>query len=89
MLGALLIVGLASSCTPMITPEQLAKLQELRKREVVINDEISAVNRDIQKVQTELNGRMSELKDCNDKKDYLTKKLANWPNIWPEGTNKK
>ena len=46
-------------------------------------------NRDIQKVQIELNGRMSELKDCNDKKDYLTKKLANWPNVWPEGTNKK
>jgi predicted nucleic acid-binding Zn-ribbon protein len=86
---ALAVLVLSASCTPMITQEQLAKLKQLRSDEVRINDEIANVNKDTQKVQNELNSRMSELKDCNDKKDYITKKLANWPNIWPDNSNKK
>jgi peptidoglycan hydrolase CwlO-like protein len=78
-----------TNCTPMVTPEQLAKLQELRKREVVLNEDISKANSNISKIQNELNQRMAEVKKCNDEKDYLNKKLANWPNVWPDSGEEK
>ena len=90
-LTALIALGIGfTNCTPMVTPEQLAKLQELRKREVVLNEDISKTNSNIAKVQGELNQRMSEVKKCNDEKDYLNRKLSNWPNIWHDsGAEKK
>lgn len=83
-LGILAIGVMLSDCTPMITEEQLAKIKELRKQEKSLNEDISKVQSEIPKLKQEINSREAELKDCNDKKDFITQKLQTWPDVWPD-----
>jgi len=78
-----------TSCTSMITEEQLAQLQELRKRERQLNQDISNKNAEINKIESELNARKKELNDCNKDKDFIMQKLSQWPNVWPDYTPSK
>lgn len=75
-----------TSCTSMITEEQLAQLQDLRKKERQLNADISAKNSEISKIESELNSRNKELTDCNKDKDFIQSKLSQWPNVWPDYT---
>ncbi len=75
-----------TSCTSMITEEQLAQLQELRKKERQLNADISAKNAEISKIESELNLRKKDLNNCNKDKDFIQQKLSQWPNVWPEYT---
>ena len=75
---------LFSSCSNKITEEQLLQLKDLRMKERSLNESIQKKRDEKSRLEKELSTRMSELKDCNDKKAYITGKLQNWPNIWPE-----
>lgn len=85
-IGALFLgfVLLLTDCTSMITEEQLAELQNLRKRENMLNDEISAARNNLNSLKSELNARMNELNNCNKDKEFVTNKLSQWPNVWPD-----
>jgi len=75
-----------TSCTSMITEEQLAQLQDLRKKERQLTADISVKNSEISKIEPELNARKIELTDCNKDKDFIQQKLSQWPNVWPDYT---
>lgn len=83
LLGTLIIGGLAlSSCTSMITEEQLSKLQELRREEASLNEKIENINLDIQKLERELKDIEAQAADCDSKKKFVEEKLKQWPNVW-------
>jgi peptidoglycan hydrolase CwlO-like protein len=78
-----------TGCTPKITEEQLARLQELRKQEKQINADIVAKQGEISKIEGEINSRMQVLNNCNKDKDFIKQKLSQWPNVWPDYTPSK
>ncbi|MDT3740773.1 MAG: hypothetical protein RO257_14880 [Candidatus Kapabacteria bacterium] len=78
-----------TGCTPMITEQQMNRLQDLRNKEKQINAEISAKESEIPKIETEINARQSVLSDCNKDKDFIMQKLSQWPNVWPDYTPSK
>lgn len=80
----LLSTSLLTDCTSKITEEQLMQLQELRKRESQLNQEISNKQNEISKVEKELNARKTELDNCNKDKEFVKQKLSQWPNVWPD-----
>lgn len=87
-LGISLII-LASSvsftgCTSMITEQQLAQLQELRKQERSLKQDINSAKSDISNLESEIKSRQSELDDCTKKADFIKSKLGQWPNVWPD-----
>lgn len=75
---------LLTDCTPKITEEQKAQLQELRREETSLKNQISDVNAEVVKLQKELRARNAELKKCNDDKSFVEGKLKEWPNVWPD-----
>jgi len=78
-----------TGCTPKITDEQLARLQELRKLERQLNADISTKQGEISKMEGEIKSRQAELNDCSKDKDFIIQKLAQWPNVWPDYTPSK
>lgn len=86
--GAIMFASSASfmSCTSMITEEQLAQLQELRKQEKSLKQEINTTKGDITNIEGEIRSRQSELDDCTKKADFIKTKLGQWPNVWPDYT---
>ncbi len=79
-LGAIM---LANSCRPMVTPEQMQELKELRQKKKSLNEQISENKNEKSKLKSEIDARERELRDCSDKAEFVKKKLANWPNVWP------
>ncbi|MFH1050051.1 MAG: hypothetical protein V1779_03860 [bacterium] len=75
---------IASSCRPMVTPQQLEELKDLRAKEKSLTEQIQTQKDDIGKIKTEIGSRESELKDCTDKSDFVKQKLSQWPNVWPD-----
>lgn len=75
---------LFSSCSNKITEEQLMQLRELRKQERSLNETISKRKDEKMKLERELNSRKAELKECQDKTNFVKDKLANWPDVWPD-----
>jgi hypothetical protein len=75
---------IASSCRPMVTPQQLEELKELRAKEKSLTEQIQTQKDDISKIKTEIGSRESELKDCTEKSDFVKQKLSQWPNVWPD-----
>lgn len=73
-----------TSCNPKITDEQLAMLQELRKKERSLQQQIADTEREISKVKNELSARKAELKDCNEDTEFVKQKLSQWPDVWPD-----
>ncbi len=82
-----LIVGvflLLNSCRPMITPEQLQELKDLRAKEKSLTEQINSKKGDINKIKSEISSREAEFKDCSEKSDFVKQKLSMWPNVWPD-----
>lgn len=81
------VVGIGlflSSCSNKITEEQLMQLRELRKQERALNESISKKKDEKTRLERELNARKAELKDCEDKTQFVKDKLARWPDVWPD-----
>ena len=80
-----LILSLSlSNCTCKISEEDYNKLQELRKEERSLTAEISKKKDDKSAIDRELKARQAELNKCNEDKDFVQKKLTQWPNVWPD-----
>jgi len=68
----------------MITPEQLAKLRDLRKEESSLNADIASKKQEKAGLERELSSRKADVKKCTDEKDMIKAKLSQWPNVWPD-----
>jgi len=75
---------MASSCRPMLTPEQLQELKDLRAKEKSLTEQIQVKKGEIKKIKGEIGARESELKNCTEKSDFVKQKLSQWPNVWPD-----
>lgn len=73
-----------ASCTSMITEEQMLQLQDLRKKERTLNQDISNKQTEISKIEKELNARKAEADNCNKETEFVKQKLSQWPNVWPD-----
>jgi septal ring factor EnvC (AmiA/AmiB activator) len=73
-----------SSCTSMITEEQLQQLNELRKQERSLTEMIDKKKQQKSRLEQELKSRQVELDDCQKKKEFVQDKLSKWPDIWPD-----
>lgn len=83
ILFAIVAPFLFVDCTPMITEEQKLMLQELRRKEVSLNDEISKINAQNMKYESEIKNIQSQADDCAKRRKFVEDKLQNWPNVWP------
>jgi septal ring factor EnvC (AmiA/AmiB activator) len=82
---AFLLSGLIfSSCSNKITEEQLMQLRELRKQQSSLTESINKKKDEKSRLERELNARKAELKDCQEKTQFVKDKLAKWPDIWPD-----
>lgn len=75
-----------TDCTPMITEEQKIMLQELRRKERSLGDEISKINSENVRLESEIKNAQSVADDCNKKRKFIEDKLKTWPNVWPDYT---
>ncbi|ROL56442.1 hypothetical protein D9V84_08415 [Bacteroidetes/Chlorobi group bacterium Naka2016] len=73
-----------SSCSSKITQEQLMQLRELRKQQSSLTESINKKKDEKAKLERELNARKAELKDCEERTQFVKDKLAKWPDVWPD-----
>ena len=73
-----------SSCRPMITPQQLQELTDLRTQEKSLTEQIQNKKGEITKIKGEISSREAELKKCTEESDFVKQKLSSWPNSWPD-----
>jgi peptidoglycan hydrolase CwlO-like protein len=87
-LGMLVLVTASAtvltSCSSKITEEQLATLRDLRQQEQTLNQQIRQKEGERDRLQGEVNARKAELDRCNQNKQFVQGKLAQWPNVWPD-----
>jgi predicted CopG family antitoxin len=79
------MIGLAG-CPCKISDEDYQKLQDLRKEERTLSDQISKLNSEKSGLGKELSARKSEVDKCKEDMDFVKKKLSEWPNVWPDWT---
>ncbi|MGB9770670.1 MAG: hypothetical protein ACPLX7_01665 [Candidatus Kapaibacteriota bacterium] len=85
LLFAFVVTSLVlSSCSNKITQEQLMQLRELRKQQSALTESINKKKDEKAKLERELNARKSELKDCEERTQFVKDKLAKWPDVWPD-----
>ncbi len=73
-----------SSCSNKITEEQLLQLKELRAQERSLSESITKKQNEKSSLQREIDARRAELKNCNGEVQFISDKLKQWPNVWPE-----
>jgi len=85
-LGTLALGGIlmSSSCTSMVTEQQLAMLKDLRNQKESLSAEIKRVQDDTRSLQSELSRKKADADECDRKKKFVEDKLRNWPNVWPD-----
>lgn len=85
LLVAFVVTSLVfSSCSNKITQEQLMQLRELRKQQSSLTESINKKKDEKAKLERELNARKAELKDCEERTQFVKDKLAKWPDVWPD-----
>jgi uncharacterized protein (DUF3084 family) len=85
--SAILVTSLlVTNCTSMVTEEQLAKLQELRRQERQLNEQINNKSTELNKLEGEINARQKEVDKCDEDLRFVQDKLDQWPNVWPDYT---
>lgn len=60
------------------------QLRELRKQQSSLTESINKKKDEKSRLERELNARKAELKDCQEKTQFVKDKLAKWPDIWPD-----
>lgn len=75
---------LAAGCSNQITEEQLAQINELRKHEAQLKDEVRKKEEELSRLRSEVDARQKELDNCLEMKAFVEEKLKNWPNVWPD-----
>jgi len=80
-----IVIGvLIAGCSNKITQEQLMQLRELRKQERSLSELLEKKRAEKSKLERELNARKAELRDCEEKTQFVKDKLAKWPDVWPD-----
>ena len=82
--SVLFVAFLLTDCTSKITQDQLAKMEDLRRREANLKSNISKVDSEISALRNELKSLQSEVDKCNKDTEFVNGKLRNWPNVWPQ-----
>lgn len=82
--AAIAVSFVFAGCTSKVTEEQLKTLADLRKQEKNINEQIQTKQAEKNTIERELAARRAELSKCSENLDFVKKKLAQWPNVWPE-----
>lgn len=72
-----------ASCSSHITKEQLAEMRSLRESERSLKSQIEAKNDEKRRLQGEVDQPQREVDNCNSKKQFVSSKLQQWPNVWP------
>jgi chromosome segregation ATPase len=75
-----------TSCTSKISEEQMKQLQDLRRQEASLQEQIGRTRSDNTRLESEVRSRRAEVDLCNQEKQFVQSKLAQWPNIWPDYT---
>ena len=75
-----------TNCTCYISEEDLGTIKDLRKQERSAAEEIGNKKKEKAGLERELSARQSEVSKCNEDRDFVKKKLAQWPNVWPDYT---
>ncbi len=75
---------LTNGCSNKITQEQLMQLRELRKEQSSLTEQINKRKDEKTKLERELTARKAELKDCEERTQFVKDKLAKWPDVWPD-----
>jgi chromosome segregation ATPase len=73
-----------TNCTCKISEEDFNKLQDLRRQEASLNEDIAKKRNEKGNLEKELASRESEAKKCKEDQDFVQNKLAQWPNVWPD-----
>jgi len=82
--SVLFLAFLLTDCTSMITQDQLAKMEDLRRREASIKSNISKVDSEISALRNEMKSLQGEVDKCKKDTEFVNGKLSNWPNVWPQ-----
>lgn len=85
-LGSLVIAAVVftSSCTPMITEQQMQELRDLRQTERDYQLKIKEKDDMKKKLDQELKSRLAELNKCQKDLEFVKEKSKNWPDVWPD-----
>lgn len=73
-----------TNCSSMITEEQMVQIEELRRNESSLNDQIKKGSKEVSKLKSELGARETELKKCKGDREFITNELNKWPDVWPD-----
>ena len=84
MLAAIVAAAMLASCSSKVTQEQLTQLSDLRRQKDALNSQISAKEQEKNRVQGDVNARRADLDKCNTNKQFVSGKLAQWPDVWPD-----
>lgn len=71
-------------CTSKITEEQMALIQELKRKEMSLKEEIRSKKASSSELQAELQRRKAAVDNCQERLNFVKEKLSQWPNVWPE-----
>lgn len=73
-----------TNCTCKISEEDFQKLQDLRRQEANLNEDIGKKRTEKANLEKEQASRESEAKKCTENQNFVQSKLAQWPNVWPD-----
>jgi outer membrane murein-binding lipoprotein Lpp len=74
---------LLTSCTCKIKEEQQAMINQLRTSEKQLQADLKKAEGDKAKIAQEVSARQGEVRRCNEKKAFVSDKLAKFPDVWP------
>lgn len=77
------LIFFMSSCVSKITQDQLMQLKDLRAKERSLSESITKKQNEKSNLQREIEARRAELKKCNEDTKFVSDKLKQWPNVWP------
>jgi len=83
---AVIILCSATGCTPKINEEQLAKLRQLKEQSAKLEADIKKKESERASIERQLAARQNEVKQSEQKKEFIQQKLQTWPNSWPDWT---
>ncbi len=81
---SLVLVLSLPNCTCKISEQDYNKLQDLRREERQISADISKKREDKNAIERELKAKQTEADKCKEEREFIEKKLTQWPNVWPD-----
>ena len=83
---AVILLFTGTGCTPKINEEQLTKLRQSKEQSAKLEADIKKKESERASIERELAARQNEVKQSEQKKEFIQQKLQTWPNSWPDWT---